>query len=132
MSSHDACDARARGHGRVDVAVPRDQLPRVVAVGALAQQEQQLPALARLQHAADVERGAGIQRRADLRRTASRAGSGRPAVTASPLRPMNERRSAGEGRRRLARVRERDVAGELLVVGVASRGSPRVARSQRR
>ena len=81
--------------------------------------------LSRLQHASNVKRRAGIQPRADLAVRAPRE-PWRPAADTSPLRPMNARRSAGHGARRLARVRERDVAGELLVVGVS--GQHRSAR----
>ena len=93
MSFHDALHPRARRHGRVDVSVTRDQTACVVAIGALAQQEEQLPALAGLQHASNLERRARIQRRAELRRRV-RSGVSAAGCDRSPLRPMNDRRSA--------------------------------------
>ena len=56
--------ARSSRRGRVEMSVPGDQLTGVTAIGAFAEQEKQLPALARLQYTPDVQSGTGIQRRA--------------------------------------------------------------------
>ena len=79
---HDSAHARARRLRAVDAAVARDQLPRVIAVGPLAEQEHQLPRLARLQDAADLQRGARIQSRAGLARERRLAERGRPGEVA--------------------------------------------------
>ena len=108
-------------------AVPRDQLR--------ARASRRVPwpsrntSCARLAGRERDARPAARRRDRARRRSCPRASRARapPGRDSEPLRPRNERAVAGRRARRLAGVRERDAAGELLVVGV-----PREHRAGRR
>ena len=125
-----AARARARDRARVDASVTRDQLRGVLAIVALPEQEHASggarQAAARIGRAAPRTDPAPAPNCAGERRLAHRGRRATVAVAADE-RPA----IAGRRARRLARVRERDVARELLVVGIASRGSRRSPRRAR-
>ena len=116
---------RARGRGRVRrVRDGRSAAGRGRDRSPSPEQEDELPAFRPA--AGRIEPGAPRTDRGRRRHCPeSAAWPSAAGRDTSPLRPMNDRRSAVKDDGALARARERDVAGEVLVVGVASRRSRR-------